>query len=278
MSSPTEGGQPTRELLEQEIKALAPWHHDIQLSEDFSTGQIFSQDGILDRPENDGVSLISPRDLFRGKIEKIYPEGLVGKRFLDCACNAGVYCFLAREMGAQHAVGFDIREHWIAQAKFVQQHRTVAPTDKIDFSILDVYDLGDQRLEPFDLTLFSGIFYHLPDPIHGLKLAADLTTDIVIVNTASLDDDENPKGLSMHRRRPQNHEKNVMSGVYEIAWFPNGPQAIAEILYWLGFVEVKLVRRIRKEKGRGRFEVIAARAKGRLENLDGELLPLRDDM
>ena len=72
-----------------------------------------------------------------------------------------------------------------------------------------------------------------------------------------------------------------MSGVYEIAWFPNGPQAIAEILYWLGFVEVKLVRRIKKEKGqrgRGRFEVIGARSKGRLDNLEGDLLSQREDM
>lgn len=278
MNNPNQANQPSPEWLHEQIKNLGPWHHDIQLTDEVSTGRVFSDDGILDRPENDGVSLISPRELFRKKVLQIYPDGLADKRFLDCACNAGVYCFLAREMDAAHSVGFDVRDHWIKQAKFAQQHRTVTATDRIDFSVLDVYDLGKQGLQRFDLTLFSGIFYHLPDPIHGLKLAADLTSDVIIVNTASLDDDDNPKGLTMHRRRPQNLDKNVMSGVYEIAWFPNGPQAIAEILCWLGFTEMKLVRRVKKEGVRGRFEIVAARTKDRLANVEGEYLTLREDM
>jgi hypothetical protein len=30
--------------------------------------------------------------------------------------------------------------------------------------VLDLYDLPTLGLEPFDITIFAGIFYHLPDP------------------------------------------------------------------------------------------------------------------
>ncbi len=66
-----------------------------------------------------------------------------------------------------------------------------------------------------------------------------------------------------------------MSGKYSLAWFPNGPQAIAEILHWLGFNEVKLHDQFKTnehDNNRGRIEIIAAREKGRLKGLKGRLL------
>ncbi len=261
-----------RQWLESQIHELSPWHHDIQITEDLSTGQVFAEERRLDRGENKGVSLISPRDWFMQTARDLYPRGLSGKRFLDCACNAGAYCFFARELDALYSVGFDVRDHWIRQAKFIQQYRTVSPTDRIEFQVMDLFDLPSQSLMPFDFTQFRGIFYHLPDPIHGLKLAADLTTDVILVNTATLDDPNNPGGLTPCRRPVEQSGQKVMSGVHEVAWFPNGPQAINEILRWLGFEEVKLVRRVRKEKNRGRIEVIAARNSGRLDGLAGESL------
>ena len=172
----------SRESLEDQIRELRPWHHDIQIHEDFSVGDVFGHEAKLARANNEGVSLIEPREKFFERLRGVYPDGLAGKRFLDCACNAGVYCFCAREAGAEYSFGFDIREHWIKQAEFIQKHRTVEPVDRIEFKVLDLYDLPNANLEPFDFTFFSGIFYHLPDPIHGLKLAADITKDIIVVN------------------------------------------------------------------------------------------------
>ena len=48
---------------------------------------------------------------------------------------------------------------------------------------MDLYDLPERGLEPFDLTIFKGIFYHLPDPVRGLKIAADLTKEALILDT-----------------------------------------------------------------------------------------------
>ena len=247
------GSTINREALTQQIKSMRPWHHDIDITEDFSTGKIFSETGTLPRDENDGVTLI---------------DGLGGKRFLDCACNGGGYCFWAREYGADEAYGFDVREHWINQARFVQRHRMVAPVDNIQFDVMDLYDLPKKNLDPFDMTYFSGIFYHLPDPVTGLKIAADLTSDTMLISTAAMRDPNNPTGMTMAKESTT----KVMSGVYQLAWFPNGPECLKEILLWAGFKDIKLTRATDNPAARMRIEIIASKTKGRLEKLEGESL------
>ena len=38
---------------------------------------------------------------------------------------------------------------------------------ELTFKVLDLYELPTLGLEPFDITIFSGIFYHLPEPIRA---------------------------------------------------------------------------------------------------------------
>ena len=158
-----------REALVRRIKALGPWHMNIQLTEELNSGEVFAEDGVKRGRDEGGrggdVSLLQLRDLFLKQIDSIYPDGLKGKTFLDCACNAGGYCFWTRERDIKSAFGFDVREHWIKQARFVKAQRRVAETDRIQFRVNDLYDIPSQNLTPFDITMFKGIFYHLPDPI-----------------------------------------------------------------------------------------------------------------
>ena len=75
---------PTPEWLKRRIKQLGPWHMNIQITDELNTGQVFSDDGtILERPANEGISLLKLRDRFVGLLDKMYPNGLEGKRFLD---------------------------------------------------------------------------------------------------------------------------------------------------------------------------------------------------
>ena len=255
--------------LTKQIKELQPWHHDIQLFDDFSTGLVFSPDRKLAPAENDGVSLISPRKRFLAQLDRIYPDGMGNKSFLDCACNGGGYCFWSRERDIARGVGFDVREHWIRQAKWTQTHRTSYPTDRLEFHVLDLYNLPDMGYEPFDMTYFSGIFYHLPDPITGLKIAADLTSDVLVLNTAMMLDSNNPRGLTMARES----RTKVMSGVHQLSWFPTGKETLRDILLWLDFKDLKVTMfNEPKDTRRCRIEIFAARDKGRLGGLDGESL------
>jgi SAM-dependent methyltransferase len=171
----------SRDAMIRRIKNLGPWHMNIQLTEELNTGQVFSDEGvILDRPSNSGVSLIQLREAFLKQVDAIYPDGISEKTFLDCACNSGGYCFWTREREIKAAFGFDVRDHWINQARFVKAQRNVHPTDRIQFRVTDLYDVPSLKLQPADITMFKGIFYHLPDPVTGLKIAADLTKEVML--------------------------------------------------------------------------------------------------
>jgi SAM-dependent methyltransferase len=186
---------------------------------------------------------------------------------LDCACNCGAYVFWAKELGAGEGVGFDVHRHWIDQAQFLQAHR-VQPSDGLRFEVRDLYELPSLGWQQFDITLFNGIFYHLPDPVQGLRIAADLTRELLMVNTATWNGQ--PDGML---KLAEESAEFLMSGVYGLNWFPTGPEVMTKILHWLGFPEVRLrfhrtdaVPNQRPELGR--LELLAARSKAAFEQYD----------
>ena len=78
------------------------------------------------------------------RLGAIFPRGLEGRTVMDCACNCGAYLFWSKEPGAGECFGFDAREHWIAQARFLAEHRT-QPSDGMRFEVCDLYDLPRAR-------------------------------------------------------------------------------------------------------------------------------------
>jgi tRNA (mo5U34)-methyltransferase len=196
---------------------------------------------------------------------QIYPAGLDGRSVLDCACNCGGYLFWAKELGAGQCFGFDIREHWIEQARFLREHRQ-GPGADIRFEVCDLYDLP-LGLDRHDVTLFQGIFYHLPNPIEGLKIAADLTEELLIISTAARTDLPDGTLVSLEEGVTQ-----VMSGAHRLAWFPTGPDVLIRILAWVGFPYARCTRWrravARQPKSLGRIEVIASRSEETLHAFD----------
>jgi len=249
--------------LIREIRALKPWHHNLQLTPEVDIRCAFEAEEI-ERANNGNVSFIDARDEFESKIKAIYPDGVESKTFLDCACNSGAYCFWMRELGASKSFGFDVRDHWIDQARFVQENCRVAPTDNIEFEVFDMMRLRERNLEPADITLFKGIFYHLADPIQGLKIAADMTKELLWFNSAMIFK-EDERGMICTFERAE----LKMSGVHSLSWTPTGPQVIVMMLYWLGFNDIWHVftRPYPANLKYGRMEIIAARTEGELDGL-----------
>jgi SAM-dependent methyltransferase len=251
----------TTDQLREEIIRLGPWHYDIEVTPEIST-RVWQDAPPGTYPESFGPVTITDVELpFMYKLRRQYPDGLDGRTMLDCACNCGAYLFWAKEYGAGECFGFDVREHWIDQARFLAGNRT-EPSDGIRFEVRDLYDLPDLELEPFDVTLFNGIFYHLPDPIRGLKIAADLTKDLLIVNTATRSG--LPDGLLSVA---QESRENLLDGVYGLNWLPTGPEVVEKILRWLGFADT-FVPWWKEEShipGWGRLEIIGSRTPGGLE-------------
>jgi tRNA (mo5U34)-methyltransferase len=236
------------ETLRAEIMRLGPWHHDIEVAPGLRTGEPVPFGTYSDAL---GTPTIYPPALHIAEIvREVFPQGLAGRAILDCACNAGGYLFGAAGLGAGRSFGFDVREHWISQARFLAKH---LPSDNIEFATCDLAALPTLALEPFDVTLFMGIFYHLPDPIAGLRIAADHTRELLIINTAIQPGKRDALVLNRESRT------FVMSGVDGLAWLPTNDRVLRDILEWCGFPHARLRFHRRTKPHFDRMEILAAR-------------------
>jgi tRNA (mo5U34)-methyltransferase len=244
------------EALKDEIRRLGPWHHEIEVVPGISTG--LARDETY--PEEYGkVSFLDWRDSFRSKLLSVYPQGLEGRSVLDCGCNCGECLFWAKEIGAGKCYGFDAREHWIAQGRFLAEHSQL-PSDDVTLEVRDLYEVPAIGLDPFDVVLFHGLLYHLPDPVTGLKIAGDLAKELIVVSTSTVSG--LPDGLLVVR---QESRTQLLSGIHGLNWFPSGPEVIVRILAWIGFVEWKLLWWTKEAgAGLGRLELLASKKSGLL--------------
>ena len=245
-----------RAAIKDEIDRLGPWLHDVEILPGLRTGAArAATDADKDVPLS-----FDPGVMMRRLVEDIYGD-LGGRSFLDCGCNAAGHSFAAASMGAGRSLAFDARQHWLDQAALLGRHFE-AP--RLQLQQLTLADLASLDLEPFDVTLFSGLFYHLPDPVAGLKAAADLTRELLIVNTSVLP--RSYPGLVLSRES----SVHVLSGVDGLAWLPTGPDVMQQILHWCGFphVRVDLYWTPGKPRGWMRLQIIAARDEATLARYD----------
>jgi len=206
----------------QTLKDLAPWHHAI----DLPGGQTTTDGNAADSTRF--ITAINPRQMEPTLSRLFDGGGLAGRSFLDVGCNAGGYSFLAHEMGASHAVGFDARPHWIDQARFVRSMLDI-DEEQVRFETMHmdaVADLGQR----FDVTLFKGVFYHLPNPIRAVELLASVTEHVMLIDTATSVDA--PDDTLTIKFESADH---LMSGVDGLSWYPGGPSVVAKIASAYGF-------------------------------------------
>lgn len=238
-----------RETILSQMRDLAPWHFDLEVVPGLRT--IHANSREYESKDSERVTVVDPDEL-SPLLQRTFPEGLGGRSFLDVGCNGGGYCFLARRLGANRVVGFDPREHWIRQARFLKRF---VGDDALEFFVARLEDLEPGR---FDVTLFKGVFYHLPDPIHALSEICDRTQELVILDTAT---DSTVKESCLVATWES--ETHVMSGVDGLAWIPGGPAAVRSIFKWKGFGAVRTVSWHPKWPGGrahwGRMRLIAAR-------------------
>ena len=247
--------------VEAKLRELGPWHFDMDVLPGIRTKQYNQENyGNVDL---DKVGVIDPYEM-KGLLQTILPDGgIAGKTLLDVGCNAGGYCFVAHELGAKACYGFDVREHWIRQAEFIKSIKYPA-SKNLQFKLADVKQfVHDQQ---YDVVLFKGVFYHVPDPITTLAKLCELTTRAIIVDSASRSDI--PGECMVPWWESKTH---VMSGIDGLAWFPGGPEVIQPILAWSGFPHMRVVQHRKggpAERFRGRFRVIAARHENDLSAYD----------
>ena len=137
--------------LEERIRALDPWFHNMDLG------------GVRTAPDHFLGDY--PGAKFRRFADRL-PRDLRGKSVLDIGCNAGFYSVEMKRRGAGRVLGIDSDERYLAQARLASE---VLGFDDIEFANLDVYDVAALG-ERFDLVIFMGVLYHLRHPLLALDL------------------------------------------------------------------------------------------------------------
>jgi tRNA (mo5U34)-methyltransferase len=137
--------------LEQRVRELGPWFHNINLGGVWTAPDHFLGD--------------YPASKFARFADGL-PRDLTGKSVLDIGCNAGFYSIEMKRRGAARVLGIDSDDRYLAQAEFASD---VLGFGDIEFRKLDVYDVAAIG-ERFDLVIFMGVLYHLRHPLLALDL------------------------------------------------------------------------------------------------------------
>ena len=140
-------------LLEERVRALGPWFHDLDLR------------GVRTAPGHPlGDFLL---DLWT-QVEGAFPRDMTGATVLDIGCNAGFYSLRLAERGAR-VTGIEHDPRYLEQARFAAEVLGA----EIDYRLMDVYEV--ERLgRQYDYVLFMGVFYHLRYPLYALDRVARL--------------------------------------------------------------------------------------------------------
>jgi len=110
------------------------------------------------------------------------PDDLRGKRVLDIGAYDGWFSFEAERHGAA-VTAVDCVE----LPTFLEIQRKLA--SRVDYRILDVYQLPAAGLGRFDIVFFLGVLYHVKHPLLALEIVCGLATGLVIVDSFVTDGD-----------------------------------------------------------------------------------------
>jgi tRNA (mo5U34)-methyltransferase len=154
-------------LTDADVRAMVAgytrWYHRIEVRPGIITP------GINDSPQN-----LQMLDL---------PEDCSGMRVLDIGARDGFFSFELERRGAD-----------VLAVDYMPAERTGFPIaarllgSRVEFRQANVYHLSPAEIGTFDLVLFLGLLYHLPDPIRALRIIRSLCTRRMYLETLVIDD------------------------------------------------------------------------------------------
>jgi tRNA (mo5U34)-methyltransferase len=153
--------------LRSRVDALR-WYHTIDLGQ-----------GVVTRGVDD-----TPQRLLRIGL----PETLSGLSVLDIGAWDGFFSFEAERRSAARVVATDYYAWhgtgWgTGQGKAAFQLARTALQSRVEDVDIDVMDLSAERVGMFDIVLFLGVLYHLPNPLLALERVASVTKGVLILET-----------------------------------------------------------------------------------------------
>ena len=206
-----------KETVQSEVDALR-WYHTIDLGSGVVTK------GVDDTPAR--------LPLLR------LPADLSGQSVLDIGAWDGFFSFeaerrhakrvLATDHYAWHGRGWDTGK---GKAGFELARRVLA--SRVEDCDIDVLDLSVDRVGTFDLVLFLGVLYHVPNPLLALERVAAVTSRCLVLETVV-----DMVGIS--RPAAAFYPGKELNGDPTNWWGPNHA-AVCGLLSAVGFTRVDVV-------------------------------------
>src|ERR1039458_1576805 len=158
-------------------------------------------------------------------------DDLRGKRVLDIGCWDGWFSFEMERRGAE-VMAIDCWDN----PRFRQMH--AAYRSKVDYRLIDMYELTPARIGRFDVVLFMGVLYHLKHPLLALERVCALTTDMAAIDSFILREGQHPPEQLL-RHILEFYETDEMGGQTD-NWFGPSLPALLGMCRVAGFARVEL--------------------------------------
>ena len=169
--------------------------------------------------------------MLRRQVEWLHlPEDLTGQSFIDLGSWDGFYAFeassgaarvLATDSFSWNGMGWSNKQGFLLAREILRS--------KVEDMDIDIMDVCPERVGLFDVVLFSGMLYHMRDPIKALQNAASVCKNHLIIETAVGMLDVKEPAMAYLPRVPGEEQSNH--------WRPN-PQLIHLWLKELGFRKI----------------------------------------
>jgi tRNA (mo5U34)-methyltransferase len=151
-----------RDEVQTKVDSVPHWYHRIEVARGVVTPGVTNSDVYL--------PFLS------------IPEDCSGKRVLDLGTRDGYFAFEYERRGAEvvaidymprEATGFGVAAELLGS--------------RVEYLQANIYDVRPERFGTFDIVLFLGLLYHLPDPLGALELVRAISRDMMFLETQLLD-------------------------------------------------------------------------------------------
>lgn len=201
-----------RNLLEREVESRR-WFHRIDLG-----------DGLITPGDDD-----SPLKLKAIQM----PADLTGLSVLDIGAWDGFFSFEAERRGASRVLATDGYVWTIPGFKRGFELAREALNSRVEDKLIALDDMSPDTLGMFDLVLFMGVLYHLPNPFLGVMRLASVTARTCIIEThVDLCEESRPAMVFYPGATLNNDATNY--------WGPN-PACVIAMCKEAGFREVRII-------------------------------------
>jgi tRNA (mo5U34)-methyltransferase len=142
------------------VAEVPHWHHAFEIFPGIVTPGTYDPSLLLDKMQ--------------------LPAELTGLRVLDIGTSDGFFALQMARRGAE-VVAIDYREKHDHGYYVTERLNDL----KIDYHLMNVYDLPNRELGLFDIVIVLGVLYHLPDMIRALHMIRQSCRGILYLETHS---------------------------------------------------------------------------------------------